>query len=198
MSRLRTRQRELRPWRFAIVGGLVALLLASLAGWGASKGTPTAAKVKAVEVEPAAEETTPAKPDTVRILIQTVPPRKASVRWGGKSLGTIPAPRPLVVERPRDSGPLDLVIRAAGYLPVHTRAYTFNDSRVAVKLTSPAEKNKLFGYRQELPPNPDGGAPDALPPAGGNPVPSTSAPVAPSTSAPVAPPIPLAPAPQPP
>jgi len=188
MTRSRMRKAEFRPWRFAIIGGAVALLLASLAGFGAHQGTPLAAKGKPAEVAPAEEETAPAKPDTVRILIQTVPPRKASVRWGGKSLGTIPAPRPLVVERPRDSGPLDLVIRAAGYLPVHTRAYTFNDSRVAVKLTSPAEKNKLFGYRQELPPNPDGGAPDALPPAGGHP--------APSTSAPVAPPIPLAPAPQ--
>jgi hypothetical protein len=185
MSRSRTRQRELRPWRFAIVGGGVALLLASLAGWGASTGTPTAAKVKAVEVEPAAEETTPAKPDTVRILIQTVPPRRAHVRWGGKSLGTIPAPSPLVVERPRDSGPLDLVIRAAGFLPVHTRAYTFTDSRVAVRLTPPSEKSRLFGYREEPPPNPDGGVPDALPAAGGAP--------APSTSAPVPPPIPPAP-----
>lgn len=187
MTRSRIRKAEFRPWRFAIIGGAVALLLASLAGFGANQGTPPAAKGKSAEVAPAEEETPPAKPDTVRILIQTVPPRRASVRWGGKSLGTIPAPRPLVVERPRDSGPLDLVIRAAGYLPVHTRAYTFNDSRVAVKLTAPAEKNKLFGYRQELPPNPDGGAPDALPPAGGAPVPSPSAPVGPPMPPPPAP-----------
>lgn len=188
MTRSRTRTLEFRPWRFAIIGGAVALLLASLAGWGAGKGTPPAAKSKTAEAAPTDEETPAAKPDTVRILIQTVPPRKASVKWGGKSLGTIPVPRPLVVERPRDSGPLDLVIRAAGYLPVHTRAYTFNDSRVAVKLTSPAEKNKLFGFREEAPPNPDGGVPDALP----RPV----APSVPPTSGPVAPPIPPAPAPQ--
>jgi len=66
-----------------------------------------------------------------------------------------------VVERPRDSGPLDLIIRASGFLPVHTRAYTFTDSRVAVKLTPPTEKSKLFGYREELAPNPDAGAPAA-------------------------------------
>jgi hypothetical protein len=100
---------------------------------------------------------TSAKPDTVHIYIQTVPPHKASVKWGQKNLGVIPAPRPLVVERPRDSGPLDVVIRANGFLPVHTRAYTFSDSRIAVKLTPPTENNTLFGYRQEAPPNPDGG-----------------------------------------
>jgi hypothetical protein len=70
-----------------------------------------------------------------------------------------------VLERPRDSGPLDLTIHASGFLPVHTRAYTFTDSRVAVKLTPPSEKNTLFGYREEPPPppNPDAGALPALP-----------------------------------
>jgi len=53
------------------------------------------------------------------------------VKWGNKNLGMIPVPRPLVVVRPRDSGPLDLVIRAIGFLPVHTRALYFSDSRVA-------------------------------------------------------------------
>jgi hypothetical protein len=104
-----------------------------------------------------------AKQDTVHITIQTSPPRKAQVKWGRKNLGPIPAPRALVVERPRDSGPLDLVIRAAGFLPVHTRAYTFTDSRVAVKLTPPSDKSKLFGYREEPAPSPDAGAPPADP-----------------------------------
>ena len=80
---------------------------------------------------------------------------KAQVKWGRKDLGPIPAPRALVLERPRDSGPLDLTIHASGFLPVHTRAYTFTDSRVAVKLTPPSEKNTLFGYREEpAPPQP--------------------------------------------
>jgi hypothetical protein len=149
-----------------------ALLLASLGVWAASRIAPAADKDKQAELadkkaEPAAgsEELPPAKADTVRISIQTVPPRKAMVRWGSKPLGFIPVPRPLVVERPRDSGPLDLVIRAAGFLPVHTRAYTFSDSRVAVKLTPPAEKNKLFGYREEPAPTPDAGVPPEPPPA---------------------------------
>ncbi len=151
------------PHRGLVVGSTLAVALAvSLAVWAAS------------EAQPAAEETEldPAPPgaDTVHILIQTVPPRKAQVRWGRKVLGTIPAPKPLVIARPRDSGPLDIVIRAAGYLPVHTRAYTFSDSRVSVKLTPPAEKSKLFGYKQEPASSPDGGVPADSPwPSGATP-----------------------------
>lgn len=121
------------------------------------------------------------KTETVRISIQTVPPRKALVKWGRKSLGVVPAPRPLVIERPRDSGPLDLVLRASGYLPVHTRVYTFNDSRVLVRLTPPEEKNKLFGYREEPAPTPDAGAPVPATPGATPPAPAeTAAPPAPA------------------
>jgi hypothetical protein len=140
------------PHRRLLVGSTLAVALAvSLAVWAAA------------ETQPAAEEpevdAVASTGDTVHIYIQTVPPRKAQVRWGRKVLGTIPAPKPLVIARPRDSGPLDIVIRAAGYLPVHTRAYTFSDSRVSVKLTPPAEKSRLFGYKQEPAPSPDGGVP---------------------------------------
>jgi len=40
---------------------------------------------------------------------------------------------------------------------VQTRAYTFEDSKVAVHVTPNDQKNTLLGYREELPP--DGGAP---------------------------------------
>jgi len=114
-----------------------------------------------------AEPSAPKTQDKVNITLQTVPPRKAVVKWGNKILGVIPVPRPLVVVRPRDSGPLDLVVRAAGFLPVHTRAYTFSDSRVAIKLTPVSEKNTLFGYRAEVLPDagasPDAGAPPPAP-----------------------------------
>jgi hypothetical protein len=113
--------------------------------------------------------------DKVSITLQTVPPRKAMVKWGNKVLGVIPVPRPLVVVRPRDSGPLDLVVRAAGFLPVHTRAYTFSDSRVAIKLTPVSEKNTLFGYRAEVPSesaaSPDGGSPPPASPLAPAPAP---------------------------
>jgi hypothetical protein len=130
-------------------------LLVSVMVWAAGKGKP----VDAGAAPTAAAPTAAAKPETVRITLHTVPARKAQVKWGAKLLGVIPAPRPLIIERPRDSGPLDLVIRASGYLPVHTRAYTFNDSRVAVRLTPTHEKSRLFGYREEPVAPPDGGTP---------------------------------------
>jgi hypothetical protein len=95
----------------------------------------------------------------VRIVFQTIPPEKATVMWGKKSIGLIKGKnKPLIIERPRDSGPMDVVIKTQGYLPVHTRAYTFTDSKLYVKLTLLEEKKNLFGYREALP---DAGAPEA-------------------------------------
>jgi len=117
------------------------------------------------------------KTDKVQVIIQTVPPKKAMVYWGKKNLGLIPTPKPLIVERPRDSGPMDLVIRATGYLPVHTRATTFSDMRLAVKLTPVTDKHTLFGYRSEpAPANPDGGAPAPAPAPSPQPAPGPLAP----------------------
>ena len=84
---------------------------------------------------------------TARITFQTLPPISASVTWGATKLGQIPPRESLVVTRPRDSGPLDVIVKAAGYLPVHTRAHTFGDSRVVVKLTPPDQESTLLGYR---------------------------------------------------
>jgi len=100
----------------------------------------------------------------VKIVIQTIPPEKAKVSWGKKPIGLIRGKnKPLILERPRDSGPMDLVVRADGYIPVHTRAYTFTDFKLYVKLTPLEEKKSLFGYREALP---DAGAPEAgAPPA---------------------------------
>jgi hypothetical protein len=56
---------------------------------------------------------------------------------------------------------------------VQTRAYTFADNKVSVKLTALDEKNTLLGYREELPPDggapPGGGAPAGGVPDGGMP-----------------------------
>jgi hypothetical protein len=93
----------------------------------------------------------------VKVVFKTYPGRPATVTWGGKRLGSIDRNRPLVIERPRDSGPLDVIVRATGYLPVHTRAYTFDDAVIEVKLTPLDKKDTVYGYRQPLPP--DAGAP---------------------------------------
>jgi hypothetical protein len=93
----------------------------------------------------------------------TVPPTDAVVTWGKKSLGRITAVTPLVITRPRDSGPLDVMVRAAGYLPVQTRAHTFSDSRISVKLTKPDEVNTLLGYRVPIQAVPATPAPSTMP-----------------------------------
>lgn len=104
---------------------------------------------------------------TVRIVITIIPSaKKAMVFWGKKRLGIVAPHAPLVVQRPRDSGPLDLIVRSDGYIAVQTRAYTFGDSKLSVKLTPLDQKNTLLGFREELPP-PDGGAPGE--PDGGTP-----------------------------
>lgn len=161
---------RLQRWTGLALATMLAVPTVAWAGESKAK-----APAPAAEVAPAKTE------DNVRITLQTIPPRKAFVKWGKKNLGMIPAPKPLIVVRPRDSGPMDLVIRMQGYLPVHTRAYTFSDSRVAVKLTPLEEKNKLFGYRQELPPEgeaapvPSAPDPSAPTPAPAKPAPSQAA-----------------------
>jgi hypothetical protein len=112
-------------------------------------------------------------PNIVKITIQTVPPVRAEVYWGRKRLGIINpslrGPRkPLIIERPRDSGPIDLVVRSEGFITVNTRAYTFNDNRLNVKLTLVEEKHLLLGFKQALPDaGADGGADGGVPPPPG-------------------------------
>jgi hypothetical protein len=87
---------------------------------------------------------------TAAIAFSTNPPVKAIVTWGKKRLGIIKPGKSLVVVRPRDSGPMDVMVRATGYLPVQTRAHTFSDNRVVVKLTAPEQTNELLGYRAPI------------------------------------------------
>lgn len=96
---------------------------------------------------------------TVKVTLKASPKVPARVRMGGKRLGTIQPGRTLVIERPRDSGPLDLLVRSQGFIPVHTRAYTFEDSVMTIKLTLKEEEESLYGYRKPLPP-PDAGVPE--------------------------------------
>jgi hypothetical protein len=104
----------------------------------------------------AAVDAGPPLSPNVKLTFRTFPPRRASVMWGSKRLGFIDRGKPLVVERVRDSGPLDVTVRAQGYLPVHARAYTFNDANVDIKITPVDKKDTIYGYQQPLG---DAGAP---------------------------------------
>jgi len=164
----------------ALTGAAVLLLLLGLLWRSDASATPPAAGAPASD------------PTKATIIFQTFPPAHATVLWGNTRLGRILPQRPLVVVRPRDSGPLDVVIRAPGFLPVQTRAQTFGDTRLAVKLTRVDQKSTLFGYRVPLddagvPLVSDGGVPDAL---SGMPSSLTQPSIAPGTQPPATAPLP--------
>lgn len=128
---------------------------AGSAGEGGGGGPGTGLVQPPLNPQARADAGAPLSPN-VKLTFRTFPPRRATVSWGNKRLGFIDRGKPLVVERARDSGPLDVVIRAQGYLPVHARAYTFNDAFVDVKITPVEKKDTLYGYQQPLA---DAGAP---------------------------------------
>jgi len=155
-----------------LAGGLTASCVATRARAQA----PTAAQASlpapadpagaaAAAAEGEAKEANPTAP-TVRLIFRVVPPNIATVTWGNKRLGIIKPKAPLIIERPRDSGPMDVVFKSQGYVTVHTRVYTFTNNTLAVKLTPLDKKNTIYGYREELPPEAEGGAGGAgAPPA---------------------------------
>jgi hypothetical protein len=91
---------------------------------------------------------------TVKIKLVADPNRKARVFWGRKDLGLAP----LELERPRGSGPLDLVVIAPGALPLHTRVFTDRDDKLGLRLYSESEAPNLLGYRPSEPSPPRGKA----------------------------------------
>jgi hypothetical protein len=80
--------------------------------------------------------------ETVKIKLVADPQRKARVAWGRKDLGFAP----LEIERPRGSGPLDLVVTAPGALTLHTRVYTDRDDKLALRLYGESEGPSVLGY----------------------------------------------------
>ena len=194
-----------------LVVGLVVVVLAALswaetptapanpapAGSNLDVGAPDAGAPDAGAPDAGAPDAGPpdAEPDAslnVEVFFRTRPATRARVLWGKKLLGRTP----LRVKRPRNSGPMDVVIKAWGYLPVNTRAYTFVDDSLLVELTRTEEQSKLFGYKVKLPAEEvDGGTTDdgeatPTPPA------QPATPAEPATSAtPATPAPPIAPAP---
>lgn len=81
----------------------------------------------------------------VRLRLEVVPKSaRAQVFWGRKNLGQAP----LDLQWPRRSGPLEIVVRAEGYLDFHTRLFTDRDDRWVVRMVTPAERSSLLGYRR--------------------------------------------------
>ena len=135
-------------------------------------------------------------------LAAMTPAVRATVTWGRVALGETPVSLPF----PRDSGPVDIVVRAPGYLTTHTRLNTFASDSVTVKLVPEAEKKTVFGFKKEAPPPvvpvPDGGvppgiaapgvaAPGTAPPGLARPAPAAVVPVPPGAARPATPAAPV-------
>jgi hypothetical protein len=90
--------------------------------------------------EPAAPGSTGGPEVTLKLLV--VANRKAHVFWGRKDLGVAP----LEIHRPRGSGPLDLLVAAPGFLPLHTRLFTDHDDTLAVRLYDEDAASSLLGH----------------------------------------------------
>jgi hypothetical protein len=77
---------------------------------------------------------------TIKLLAEAG--KKAHVFWGRKDLGLAP----LEIQRPRGSGPLDLLVSAPGFLPLHTRVFTDRDDVVSLRLYDAEGARGLLGY----------------------------------------------------
>jgi hypothetical protein len=77
---------------------------------------------------------------TIKLLAEAA--RKAHVFWGRKDLGLAP----LEIQRLRGSGPLDLVVNAPGFLPLHTRVFTDRDDVLSLRLYDAESARGLLGY----------------------------------------------------
>jgi hypothetical protein len=105
---------------------------------GASSVLPVVPVVIDREVDDEPASTADAGPPaTVRLQLR-VSPVDAEVTWGAKRLGIVKRSEPLEIVRPQHSGPVDLVVRAAGFVPHHTRLFTDADDRVTVDLVRPS------------------------------------------------------------
>ena len=74
---------------------------------------------------------------TVTIKLVADARRQARVTWGRKDLGV---------------APLDLLIQAPGFLPLHTRVFTDRDDTLSLRLYTEREAAALPGYAPTPPP----------------------------------------------
>jgi hypothetical protein len=117
---------------------------------------PDAAPAAATAPAPPAEapegpleaEEPEANPTSEKVKIKLVAwPVDAEVFWGAKKIG-VAGKNPLELERPRASGPVDLVARAQGYLPFHTRVFTDRDEKLTIRLVRIEDAAGLLGYKR--------------------------------------------------
>jgi hypothetical protein len=87
--------------------------------------------------------------ESVNLKLSVTPPVKALVTWGAKQVAHLaPGTMETELSRPRGSGPVDLEIKAEGYLPYHTRLYADRNDKTNVRLYRLEEAPGLLGYRR--------------------------------------------------
>ena len=85
---------------------------------------------------------------TVNLAIYTEPRVYARVYHGKEFLGDTP----LKLVWAKDTGPLDVILKAKGYLQINTRLYTYRNDKITVKMRKIEEANQLFGYKKKIKP----------------------------------------------
>jgi hypothetical protein len=87
----------------------------------------------------------------VKVKLVITPGAKGTVHWGRKKLADLqPGKMTMEAERRRNSGPLDLLIRADGFLPHHVRVFTDRDDKLSVRLVRAEDAPSLLGYRRAV------------------------------------------------
>ena len=112
----------------------------AIAKTNAVAGSTRTGKPAAPAARPA-EDAAPVDLVTIHVLVE--PPQRGHVIWGAKDFGL----GPVDIRRPRGSGPLDLLVRAPGYLTLHTRAFTDRDNTLSVRLVPEDEAARFPGYQ---------------------------------------------------
>ena len=89
--------------------------------------------------------------ETVNLKLSVTPPVKALVTWGAKQVAHLaPGTMETELSRPRGSGPVDLEIKAEGFMPYHTRLYADRNDRINVRLYRLEEASGLLGYKRSV------------------------------------------------
>ena len=87
--------------------------------------------------------------ETVTLKLSVTPQVKATVTWGAKQVAHLaPGSMDTEISRPRGSGPVDLEIKAEGFMPYHTRLYADRSDKVSVRLYRVEEAPSLLGYKR--------------------------------------------------
>jgi len=87
--------------------------------------------------------------ETVNLKLTVTPQVKAMVMWGAKQVARLaPGSMDTEISRPRGSGPVDLEIKAEGFMPYHTRLYADRSDKINVRLYRLEEASGLLGYKR--------------------------------------------------